>query len=234
MCDIYIDLCIYVCISIYLSLYIFSWDWYPFALSAIWSLTMRKQHTHVYLYVISTYSYIYLYLYTHIYTYIHLGAEHVPMRIKCHLIADSAQTTHTCIFICNIYLYIYLYIDIYMSIHIFTWERNMYPCALISIWSLTARRQLRRKRIVCLSSRRRSAAWIWPSKKQKNLSIPAAAGFLSLNASSGLLATASASALAMFLALGSLLLWCSSCMTWEREREKFYQRRELRTMTPPG
>ena len=35
MCDIYIDLCIYVCISIYLSLYIFSWDWYPFALSAI-------------------------------------------------------------------------------------------------------------------------------------------------------------------------------------------------------
>jgi len=45
-------------------------------------------------------------------------------------------------------------------------------------------------------------------KKQKTKSIPAAAGFLSLDASSGLLATASASAPAMFLALGSRLLWC--------------------------
>ena len=44
--------------------------------------------------------------------------------------------------------------------------------------------------------------------REKNLSIPAAAGFFSLDASSGLLATASASAPAMFLALRSLLLWC--------------------------
>jgi len=49
--------------------------------------------------------------------------------------------------------------------------------------------------------------------REKNLSILAAAGLLSLDASSGLLATASALALAMFLALGSLLLWCLSCMT---------------------
>jgi len=39
--------------------------------------------------------------------------------------------------------------------------------------------------------------------REKNLSIPAAAEFLSLDASSGLLATASAPAPAMFLALGS-------------------------------
>jgi len=42
--------------------------------------------------------------------------------------------------------------------------------------------------------------------KGKNLLIPAAAGFFSLDATSGLLATASASALAMFLALRSALL----------------------------
>jgi len=49
--------------------------------------------------------------------------------------------------------------------------------------------------------------------REKNLSILAAAGSLSLDASSGLLATASASTPAMFLALGSRLLWCWSCMT---------------------
>ena len=42
--------------------------------------------------------------------------------------------------------------------------------------------------------------------KEKNLLIPAAAGFFSLDATSGLLATASASAPAMFLALRSALL----------------------------
>ena len=49
--------------------------------------------------------------------------------------------------------------------------------------------------------------------REKNLSIPAAAGFLSLDAASGLVATASASAPAMFLALGFLRLWCLSRMT---------------------
>jgi len=44
--------------------------------------------------------------------------------------------------------------------------------------------------------------------KGKNLLIPAAAGFFSLDATFGLLATASASAPAMFLALGSRRLWC--------------------------
>jgi len=34
-----------------------------------------------------------------------------------------------------------------------------------------------------------------------------------IDASSGILATASASALAMFLAIGSIHLWCLSCMT---------------------
>ena len=48
--------------------------------------------------------------------------------------------------------------------------------------------------------------------KGKNLLIPAAAGFFSLDATSGLLATASASAPAMFLALRSALL-CVCCMT---------------------
>jgi len=43
-------------------------------------------------------------------------------------------------------------------------------------------------------------------QKIKNLLIPAAAGFFSLDATSGLLATASASAPAMFLALRSALL----------------------------
>ena len=47
--------------------------------------------------------------------------------------------------------------------------------------------------------------------KGKNLLIPAAAGFFSLDATSGLLATASASAPAMFLALRSALLCV--CMT---------------------
>jgi len=43
-------------------------------------------------------------------------------------------------------------------------------------------------------------------KPRNNLSIPAAAGFFSLDASSGLLATASASAPAMFLALRSAVV----------------------------
>jgi len=43
---------------------------------------------------------------------------------------------------------------------------------------------------------------------RKNLLISAAAGFFSLDATSGLLATASASAPAMFLALVSRQLWC--------------------------
>ena len=48
--------------------------------------------------------------------------------------------------------------------------------------------------------------------KGKNLLILAAAGFFSLDATSGLLATASASAPAMFLALRPALL-CVCCMT---------------------
>jgi len=59
-----------------------------------------------------------------------------------------------------------------------------------------------------------------PPKNEKNLSIPAAAGFFSLDASSGLLDTASASAPAMFFDC-ALLLWCELYdMRDRRKKEK--------------
>jgi len=50
--------------------------------------------------------------------------------------------------------------------------------------------------------------------------MPAAAVFFSLDASSGLLATASASAPALFSALRSLLLWCELYDMRERTRKE--------------